>query len=358
MRINLSILFFLLTGFVFSQDIDYKYLGSPYYPEQKLAESDSLKWPINFSIAIDLKDIKELSHKSSTFIANFIQSSYSKYPLYFVSKLKDTINLNHQEWFQLYSRENNPDNKYIGGIRSYDRDEHPYLFTDNLYSKQVQLIESAFDVNWNLRDFPFDKQKLLIKYVSTVDTSIIKLNSLSEFNKLPNTKIPNLQDGFTINSITISSSYNKDESDIIQVSPDEYRPIVTQSLNFEINIDRRGSSLFLKLFIGGIISYLVSSLIFLIDRKELETRVVLGVGAIFGGIGNRYFIDTVLPEVQVLTKADAVSNFILFMIFFNIVIMVLQHTKREEIKYFESSKNSFFYSIYSFIIILIGILLW
>jgi len=129
-------------------------------------------------------------------------------------------------------------------------------------------------------------------------------------------------------------------------------------LNFEINIDRRGSSLFLKLFIGGILSFLVSALIFLIDKKELQPRVTLAVGAIFGGIGNRYFIDTVLPEVQVLTKADAISNFILFMIFFNIVIMVLQHTKAEEIKYFESSGNSFFYSIYSFFIILIGILLW
>ena len=38
-------------------------------------------------------------------------------------------------------------------------------------------------------------------------------------NKLPKTKIPNLQDGFTVNSITISSSYNTDESDIIRMEP-------------------------------------------------------------------------------------------------------------------------------------------
>ena len=358
MKIKKLIFLLVFSGSIFSQDIDYKYLGSPYYPEQKLSELDSIKWPIDFYISIDIKDIKNLSHKSSSYIANFIQSSYSSYPTEYISIDNDTISLNHLDWFQLYSGENDPNKKYISEVRYYNKDEHPYLFFNDKYSKQVQLIESPFNINWNLRNFPFDKQKLILKYVSTVDTSIINLNSLDSLNKLPNYKLPNLLDGYTVESISVSSSYNKDESDIIQVSPNSYRPIVTQSLNFEINVSRKGSSLFFKLFLGGIFSFLISALIFLINISEIQPRITLAVGAIFGAIGNRYYVDSILPEVQVLTKADAISNLIIYMVFFNILIMILQHSKVESIKFFQSSENSFFYSVYSFVVLFIGILLW
>ena len=358
MKIKFLLFSLFISGSIFSQNIDYKYLGSPYYPEQILTESDSLSWPIDFYITIDVKDIKELTHNSTTFIANFIQSSYSNYPLNFISETNDTINLNHSEWFQLYSGENNPNNKYISEIRNYNNDEYPYLFAENSYSKQVQLIESPFYINWNLRNFPFDNQKLILSYKSTVDTSIINLKSIENQNKLPSYKLPNLLDGFRIESITVSSSYNTDESDIIQVSPEKFRPIVTQSLNFELNVDRNGSSLFIKLFLGGILSFLISAIIFLIDIKDIQPRVTLAVGAIFGAIGNRYYIDSILPEVQVLTKADAISNLIIFMVFFNILIMVLQHSKVEDIKFFQTSQNSFIYSLYSFTVLFLAILLW
>jgi hypothetical protein len=110
---------------------------------------------------------------------------------------------------------------------------------------------------------------------------------------------------------------------------------------------------------GGILSFLVSCMIFLIPKyKELESKVTLGVGAIFGGIGNRYFVDSSLEGVQVFTKADAVSNLIIFMIIFNILIMILQNSKYNFISFFQSKFNSLVYSVYVFLVLLLGILLW
>ena len=82
------------------------------------------------------------------------------------------------------------------------------------------------------------------------------------------------------------------------------------------------------------------------------------MGAIFGAIGNRYFVDSVIPGVQVLTKADAISNLILLMVVFNILIMILQKSEKTFLVYFQSKENSFFYSIYSFIVLLAAIILW
>ena len=117
--------------------------------------------------------------------------------------------------------------------------------------------------------------------------------------------------------------------------------------------------LFLKLFLGGIISFLISCLIFLLPIKSrLESKINLGVGGIFGAIGNRYYVDSVLPEIQVFTKADAISNLVILMVFLNILVMVLQQSEKTYFPYFQSTKNALYYSIYSFSIIFIAILLY
>ena len=168
----------------------------------------------------------------------------------------------------------------------------------------------------------------------------------------------NLKDGFNVHSIDYNYTYNQDESDLILVSPNEVRGIVTETLEIILNLDRQGSWLFLKLFIGGILSYFLSCLIFLIPSKQFESKITLLVGAIFGAIGNRYFVDSVLPGVQVFTKADAVSNLIIILVVFNILIMILQHSSKNYFRFFQSPKNAFFYSLYSFTILLMAILIW
>ena len=66
----------------------------------------------------------------------------------------------------------NPLNKSITNTKYYNKNEYPYLM-DNKHLKSVQLIETPLNINWNYRDFPFDKQKLIYRYTTTVDTSIM-----------------------------------------------------------------------------------------------------------------------------------------------------------------------------------------
>ena len=82
------------------------------------------------------------------------------------------------------------------------------------------------------------------------------------------------------------------------------------------------------------------------------------MGAIFGAIGNRYFVDSILPNVQILTKADLINNLIIAGIVFNILVMLLQHSKYEHFPYFQNEKNALFYSLYAFLVLLAAILIW
>ena len=353
------ILLVLISNLAFCQEYNFNRSGAPYYPEQKLSLKDSLSWPIEFEISIDVKEISEINYKTNNFRTKLLKSIWSKYDKKFVPELKnDTIKLLHSEFIAFETDEYDSSMIFKKTPKYYFKKEYPYLLNNDNFSKSVQYIEAPLGINWNFRDFPFDKQELIYRFTSTVDTSIIKLIHSKDFPSSYTFPMNTLKDGYVLGDITTSYEYNIDKNDLILISPNFKRPIVTETLNVIISLKRNGSWLFLKLFIGGIISYLISCLMFLIPKEEFEAKINLAVGSIFGAIGNRYFVDSSLPGIQVLTKADLISNLIIIMIALNILAVILQRSKKINFAYLESENYDFFYSIYYFTIFLVAIILW
>ena len=227
---------------------DYKRAGGKFYPEVYLSESDSLDWPIDFDISIDVKDIKSLNISNESFFSKLVVSSYSKYDTIFKTSSDEEISLKHENFFTLEIKESSLTSRKISSPRYYLNDgTYDYLFYDNFHSKSVKLVQAPFDINWNLRDYPFDDQKLKFKFTTKVDTSIIKLRPSKIFESKFSKEMDNLADGIFVNSISYDYKYNSDESDIIQTSPANFRPIVTETLEISLNISMVGSWLFLKL---------------------------------------------------------------------------------------------------------------
>ena len=374
------ICFLIISNYSFGQtndsipDIDYKRFGSPYYPEVKLVEEDSLKWPMIFDVSMDFKDIKDLDVKNNFFIGKFVFDIYSKYDLEFNSINGDSLDLSHPEWVQLYLKES--EIRYFGPLVYARKDvpEDSILFYDNKFTKSSMYVENEFDHSWNLGNYPFDTQKLLFEFQSTVDTSLVKIQPSSKYKSTFEPIMRNLTEGYLITDVTYRSDYKTSMSTVLQMTPTLKRPEVTQNFIVELNIKRKGNVLFFKIFTGGILSYFISCMVFLIPLRELESRINLAVGGIFGAIGSSAFVYEVLPVVNVFTKADAINNLIIGMVVFNILILLLQQGtfkrinvdgkylyETNEIKWFrnlQDSKFSFFYSIFVFFVILSAILLW
>lgn len=378
--LNFFICFLIISNYSFGQtndsipDIDYKRFGPPYYPEVKLVEEDSLKWPMIFDVSMDFKDIKDLDVKNNFFIGKFVFDIYSKYDLEFNSINGDSLDLSHPEWVQLYLKES--EIRYFGPLVYARRDvsEDSILFYGNKFTKSSMYVENEFDHSWNLGNYPFDTQKLLFEFQSTVDTSLVKIQPSSKYKSTFEPIMRNLTEGYLITDVTYRSDYKTSMSTVLQMTPTLKRPEVTQNFIVELNIKRKGNVLFFKIFTGGILSYFISCMVFLIPLRELESRINLAVGGIFGAIGSSAFVYEVLPVVNVFTKADAINNLIIGMVVFNILILLLQQGtfkrinvdgkylyETNEIKWFrnlQDSKFSFFYSIFVFFVILSAILLW
>ena len=373
----------------------YKNFGSPYYPEIKLTEEDSLSWPIVFDLSVRFKDIKDLDVNNNFFIGKFGFSTYSKYGFEYVTAEGEDLTDLFRHTFWVTAALNEHEGRYIGELIESDRsglykyyssavDEEPVSIEENVsnaqslyegkFSKTYLYIENEFDHKWDLGNYPFDTQKLIFEFNTLLDTSLVIIQPSKKFVSTFDKNMRNLTEGYEITEVTYKNKYRENPSEILSITPTLKRPEVTQTFIVELNVKRSGTVLFFKIFTGGILSFFISCMVFLIPLKELESRINLGVGGIFGAIGSSAFVYDILPVVNVFTKADAINNLIIIMVVFNILVLLLQQTTFRrfnedgkyyyitvEVQYFrrlQNSNYSFFFSIMIFSAALLLILVW
>jgi hypothetical protein len=79
-------------------------------------------------------------------------------------------------------------------------------------------------------------------------------------------------------------------------------------------IKRDASGLFWKMFLGMYIAFLIAYICFYIHADGMDSRFGLSVGSIFAVIGNKYIIDSSLPESTSFTLVDTLHGLTLFFI--------------------------------------------
>jgi ABC-type proline/glycine betaine transport system permease subunit len=80
-------------------------------------------------------------------------------------------------------------------------------------------------------------------------------------------------------------------------------------------IRRDASGLFWKMFLGMYIAFLIAYICFYIHADGMDSRFGLSVGSLFAVIGNKYIIDSALPETSSFTLVDTLHGLTLFFIF-------------------------------------------
>ena len=68
------------------------------------------------------------------------------------------------------------------------------------------------------------------------------------------------------------------------------------------------------MFLGMYIAFLISYVCFYIHADGMDSRFGLGVGSLFAVIGNKYIIDSALPESSSFTLVDLLHGLTLFFI--------------------------------------------
>jgi hypothetical protein len=200
--------------------------------------------------------------------------------------------------------------------------EKSYSTVDTLEDGTIYLLmklQCVMKGTWQIQNYPFDKQKLRFSIEnSNYDASQLVFVAdtfgkhygkyfLTEWQK----------DSFQIE--TQVKEYETGFGDPSLKKPhSEY-----SAFRATIVVHRQSWELFIKLFLGMYISLLIASVCFYIHPDNMDSRLALSVGAIFAVVGNKYVVDSSLPESNSFTLVDTLHALTLFYIFLVIAFSVL-----------------------------------
>jgi hypothetical protein len=190
--------------------------------------------------------------------------------------------------------------------------------------------------SWKISKFPFDRQTLRL----SLENSQFDSRSLVF---IPDTVGKHFDPRFTLSGWSIDSciitngikKYETAFGDETMATPHtEY-----SSFKVRLGIKRDASGLFWKMFLGMYIAFLIAYVCFYIHSDGMDSRFGLSVGSLFAVIGNKYIIDSSLPESTSFTLVDTLHGLTLFFIFAIItataysLLLVKQNKLRKAFKF-------------------------
>ncbi|MBS1487199.1 MAG: hypothetical protein JST43_06380 [Bacteroidetes bacterium] len=193
---------------------------------------------------------------------------------------------------------------------------------DSLEGKRWSMLKMKCTMkeNWSVSDFPFDRQHLKIQIENTLfDKSQLIFKPDRAGSKFDSDET---LAGWSIKNFQVSVTDNFYETGF----GDNRKGHTNQTFSaflIEMDIDRNAWGLFLKIFIGMYIAFLISMVSFAPHPEELEPRFGLPVGGLFAAVGNKYIIDSVLPESASFTLVDSLHAITFFTIFTILVVSAI-----------------------------------
>jgi len=237
------------------------------------------------------------------------------------------INFHEKEYtarFWLWFVYNNPDfdfSKQLDIPNAKNIDE-PEIINDSLDGKAwaIMKMKSTMKESWNVKDFPFDQQHLRVQ----IENTLFDNKTLVFKPDLQGSKYDNKEaiDGWAITHFKVSTGTNDYETGFGDPRADRSVQNFSTFL-IEMDIERDAWGLFMKIFLGMYIAFLISTISFTPHPSEMEPRFGLPVGGLFAAVGNKYIIDSLLPESSEFTLVDTLHALTFIAIFGTLLVSAI-----------------------------------
>ena len=180
---------------------------------------------------------------------------------------------------------------------------------DRIYMQMK--LQCVMKDSWRIGNFPFDRQSLRISFENSQYDSrymVFAADTVGQhFDKRFTLR------GWYIDSCLLSTGIKMYETGF---GDEELARPHTEYSSFRTRfvIRRDATGLFWKMFLGMYIAFLISYVCFYIHSDGMDSRFSLSVGSLFAVIGNKYIIDSSLPESTSFTLVDTLHGLTLFAI--------------------------------------------
>jgi len=215
-------------------------------------------------------------------------------------------------------------------LEIYDYLEFPNAKEVEEFSKEVEKVEGKnwvsanykllINQSYNTNQFPYDVQTLSFrvednmydtrKVVFKPDVKNSKLSNLLEFEDWEVEK-------FEI--VPVTSTYESTYGDpSLDGGSSEY-----SAVDVNVVIKRKQPGLFWKYFSVVFIAFGFIFISLLLPISNIDARVSLSIGGIFATVGNKYIVDSKLPESSAFSLADQIHIFTFIAIFVALMVSAI-----------------------------------
>jgi hypothetical protein len=182
-------------------------------------------------------------------------------------------------------------------------------------------VNATITQYWDVSKFPFDDHVLSIQIEDGENDQSVLYYSLDSGNvgRSPEIRIPGWRlDRFFFGTAPQTYATNYGDPSL----PSDNKTIYSR-FYCSVSLARPGAGYFIKLFLGVMLSALISFMSFFISPTDLQSRTGLGVGAIFAAVGSQYVITSSLPDTNILTMADSLHIAAFIFIFLSLLVSVV-----------------------------------
>jgi hypothetical protein len=176
----------------------------------------------------------------------------------------------------------------------------------------LMKMQCVMKDSWKIGNFPFDSQRLRLSIENSQYDSRSLVFAAEKKGKNYDPRFT--LSGWNIDSCNISTGIMAYETNFgdpeLAVPHSEY-----SAFKVRIKITRDATGLFWKMFLGMYLAFLIAYICFYIHTDGIDSRFGLSVGSLFAVIGNKYIIDSALPESTTFTLVDTLHGLTLFFIF-------------------------------------------
>lgn len=159
---------------------------------------------------------------------------------------------------------------------------------------------------WDVRDFPFDRQRLAI---------VIEDGSYDEHDVVyvPDEAESGRSRELAITGFRLGPAEQRVYSYVYETTFGDPERLHEESSSysryeFVIPMRRESVGLFFKLFSGLLVCATIAMIALFINATQVDPRFGLCVGALFGIIGSSYLVSSMLPQTSELCYADNLHN--------------------------------------------------
>jgi hypothetical protein len=167
-------------------------------------------------------------------------------------------------------------------------------------------ITAKLPVDFNLNNYPFNKQKLVIQVEENEDEDDVVLYASDDANLSKSIHL--FQDGWDVVSSKAFISQNRYSTNFGNTSIPNDSSYQTSQFNYEMTIKKVSLLGGLKVLIAPIVAIFLLSMVLLLPAKD-GARFEVGTAAIFTLVATYYVLMDGLPESDEMTFAEKLTLF-------------------------------------------------